>query len=75
MTDTKNLFLGKIDHTVRVAVDEAGVIAAAYTVMDFLLNSGFPTNEEIDFVLDRPFLFVVSSHDQLPLITGVVEQP
>lgn len=76
MTDTEQLFLGKIDHAVRVAVDEEGVIAAAYTVMDFPY-AGVPTipDDEIDFLLDRPFLFVVSSHDSLPLFAGVVEQP
>ena len=76
MTDTHGLCVGKIDHAVRVAVDEEGVIAAAYTVMDFPAT-GVPTipDDEIDFVLDRPFLFVVSSHDCLPLFAGVVEQP
>ena len=76
MTDAGGLFLGKIDHAVRVAVDEEGVIAAAYTVMDFPAGA-VPTipDDEIDFVLDRPFLFVVSSRDQLPLFAGVVEQP
>ena len=76
MTDTRQLFLGKIDHAVRVAVDEEGLIAAAYTVMDFPCED-VPTvpDNEIDFIADRPFLFVVSSHDNLPLFTGVVEKP
>jgi serine protease inhibitor len=30
--------------------------------------------EEIDFVLDRPFLFVVQS-DNMPLFTGIVNNP
>ena len=76
MTDAKKLYLGKIDHAVRVAVDEEGIIAAAYTVMDFPAT-GAPTipDDEIDFVLDRPFLFIVSSQNALPLFAGVVEQP
>ena len=76
MTDARELYVGKIDHAVRVAVDEEGVIAAAYTVMDILYSGvPIPPNNEIDFILDRPFLFVVSSHDSLPLFAGVVEQP
>lgn len=76
MTNTPRLSLGKIDHAVRVAVDEEGVLAAAYTVMDFPEAGEPPTpKDEIEFVLDRPFMFVVSSHDALPLFAGVVEQP
>lgn len=76
MVDGDGLFIGKIDHAARVAVDEEGVIAAAYTVM-MMYNTGMPIppDGEIDFVLDRPFLFAVTSRDNLPLFTGVVEQP
>lgn len=31
--------------------------------------------EEIDFVLDRPFLFVITGVEGLPLFAGVVNQP
>ena len=74
MTDAEDLFLGKIEHAVRVAIDEEGLIAAAYTVMDFPAL-GMPTipDDEIDFVLDRPFLFLVTK--DIPLFAGVVEQP
>lgn len=74
MTDVEDLALGKIDHAVRVAIDEEGVIAAAYTVMDIPAGC-VPTipDKEIDFILDRPFLFTVST--SIPLFAGVVEQP
>lgn len=72
MTDTGELFVSKIDHAVRVAIDEEGVVAAAYTVLR-VLNGGVPPEDEIDFTLDRPFLFLVT--DDVPLFAGVVEQP
>ena len=31
--------------------------------------------EEIDFVLDRPFLFYIESEDRLPMFTGIVYEP
>ena len=34
-----------------------------------------PPEEEVDFVLDRPFLFAVTSQDGLPLFVGIVHQP
>lgn len=76
LTDAENLAVGKIDHAARVAIDEEGVIAAAYTVIvTYDTAAPMPPEEEIDFVLDRPFLFMVTSQDQLPLFAGVVEQP
>ena len=34
-----------------------------------------PAEDEIDFVLDRPFIFVLRSRDGLPLLAGVVNEP
>ena len=34
-----------------------------------------PPEEVVDFVLDRPFLFVLASDDGLPLFAGTVAQP
>lgn len=31
--------------------------------------------EEVEFVLDRPFLFVITSNDGLPLFVGTVYRP
>lgn len=66
--------VGKIDHAVRVAIDEKGVVAAAYTVIE-MKDAGIPMPppDEIDFTLDRPFLFLIA--DDIPLFAGVVEQP
>ncbi len=67
--------LSKADHAVRVSVDEEGVAAAAYTVMA-MDGSGFiDPEEEIDFVLDRPFLFVIAGSDGMPEFVGVINDP
>ncbi len=67
-------FIGSIDHGCTIAVDEDGIIGAAYTV---IANAGAaePPDDTVTFTLDRPFLFVVTSTDNLPLFTGVVNQP
>ena len=67
-------WLDSVRHAARVAVDEEGVTAAAYTVM-LMCGSAMPPQEEMDFILDRPFLFVITSRDNLPLFAGVVNQP
>lgn len=61
-------------HGARVKIDEDGCEAAAYTVM-MMKNTAFIQNDEMDFVLDRPFIFVVTSNDGTPLFTGVVNSP
>lgn len=63
-----------IDHSARVIIDEEGVTATAYTAMR-LAGAAMPPDNEIDFVLDRPFLFVITSSDSLPLFIGIVNNP
>ena len=70
----RGMYLSKVDHSVRVQIDEEGVKAAAYTVMP---SAGAlpPSGEEVDFVLDRPFVFAIRSETGIPLFVGVVEIP
>lgn len=70
--------LNSVQHATRLAIDEEGIAAAAYTVMQFVLPLGLPPEElaeEVYLTLDRPFLFVITSHDNLPLFAGVVSEP
>lgn len=68
------IILTKADHAARVTVDEEGVKAAAYTVL-MMAGSAAPPDEKIDFVLDRPFIFVITGNSGLPLFVGVVNNP
>lgn len=72
--ESDGIFLSDANHAVRVAVDEEGVTAAAYTVM-MAAGAAEPPKDEIDFVLDRPFLFVITSPDNLPVFAGIVNDP
>lgn len=69
------LYVGKAQHAARVKVDEEGCEAAAYTVMFVYCGAAMPPDEEVDFVLDRPFLFAVTGETGLPLFVGAVNQP
>lgn len=74
LTQKDEGYISDVKHATRVAIDEKGVTAAAFTL---ILRAGGapPPVEEIDFVLDRPFLFCVESQDDLPLFTGIVNEP
>ena len=69
----KALTVGSVTHAATVEINEEGVAAAAFTfIMEF--GAVMPSENEIDFVLDRPFIFIIQSSDGLPLFAGVVNQ-
>lgn len=74
MTEDTEAYLSQAKHAARVAIDEEGVTAAAYTVM-MMAGSAAPPEEEVNFTLDRPFVFAITGADGLPLFVGVVHQP
>ncbi len=68
------IYVSQAKHAARVAVDEEGCVAVAYTVIG-MSGGTMPPEETVDFTLDRPFLFVISGPDGLPLFVGVVNRP
>ncbi len=73
-TDTDMpIYVSEATHAARVKIDEEGVEAAAFTVLE--PGAPMPPKREIYFTLDRPFLFAISSQDGLPLFAGVVNRP
>ena len=46
--------------------------AAAFTVMAVEGIADTMELEEVDFVLDRPFLFVITNQEGVPVFAGVV---
>ena len=75
MTKERNgLSVSQAQHAARVKIDEDGLEAAAYTIIA-IGEGAMIIEKEIDFTLDRPFLFVITGRDGMPLFTGVVNQP
>lgn len=70
--------LTSVKHAARVAVDEEGCTAASFVLGSWAGASG-PPPVEVDFTLDRPFLFMIElnvGYDaRTPLYIGVVNQP
>ncbi len=69
------LYLSKAKQSSRVAIDETGCVAASYTEMYLNAGSAPPEDDEIDFILDRPFIFVITGRSGMPMFIGVVETP
>lgn len=68
------LFAGGVEQSARVTVDEEGCTAAALTVIP-AAGAAMPPDEEVDFVLDRPFLFAITSNTGAVLFLGIVNTP
>ncbi len=70
-----NLAVSEAQHAARVKIDEDGVEAAAYTIIMVAETAFFEIPAEVDFVLDRPFVFAITDHNGLPTFIGVVNTP
>ena len=76
--EAEELLVSQVQHAARVKIDEEGCEAAAYTEILVATESAEleePEPEEVYFVLDRPFLFVLTNADGLPLFVGLVNHP
>jgi len=69
--DKKEIYLSKADHAAMIEIDEHGLTGAAYT--ELALTEGAVIEvDEMDFILDRPFMFIVTGADGSVLFSGVV---
>ncbi len=71
LTDA-SVYVEDISHGVRVKVDEEGVEAAAFTKLDFEATALI--QKEVDFVLDRPYAYVLQSKDGSMLLAGQITE-
>lgn len=68
-------YISGVNHAARVMVDEEGCTAASYVEMFVAAGASSPPELEIDFTLDRPFIFLIQTRDGWPLFAGVVNHP
>lgn len=72
--DNGDVWVTSVNQATRVAIDEKGVTAASYIEIPGA-GAAEPPQEIIDFILDRPFIFIVTNVNDLPLFAGVVNNP
>lgn len=70
-SERDDLYLSKAEHAALIEIDEHGVTGAAYTELAVAAGAAMP-EDEIDFILDRPFMFIVTGNDGSILFSGVV---
>ncbi len=68
------VWIQAVNQSTRVCIDEEGVTAASYIEIPGA-GAAQPPEDTIDFILDRPFVFVITNNYNLPLFAGVVNAP
>lgn len=71
----EQIYVDLIMHSARVKIDKYGCEGAAFTITSTKGTSAAVKDDPIEFILDRPFIFVVRSHDNSPLFIGAVYNP
>lgn len=74
ITSDLPVYLTGVNQAARVIIDEDGVKAASYIEIPGA-GAAEPPTDEVDMVLDRPFVFVIADTTGIPLFTGVVNEP
>ncbi len=74
LTDSPVIVVSEANHAARVVIDEEGCTATAFTEI-IGAGAAMPPEDEMDFILDRPFIFAVTSDTQQPLFIGTVNDP
>lgn len=69
--ELEGIVLDKAEQAAMVEVDEDGVIGAAYTELGMKMTSLMPEYETVDFVVDRPFMFVITGADGSAIFAGI----
>jgi serpin B len=73
MTDNM-AFISNIKQQTHIAIDEKGVEAAAFTQIDYCGSA--PSKEILaEMILDRPFIFAITSDNGTILFIGIVNNP
>ena len=74
ITSDSPVYVTAVNQAARVIIDEQGVKAASYIEIPGA-GAAMPPEEIIDFILDRPFLFVIADSGGIPLFIGAVNNP
>lgn len=70
-----SLFVSEFMQASRVMIDEKAVTAAAYTVIGIKEEKMPEESEEVDFIVNRPFIFIINNREGLPIFIGLVNSP
>ena len=75
ITNTDQTYISSAEHAARLMIDEQGCEAAAFTILEATATGVIEQPEEIEFIVDHPFLFLMAGVDSSPLMIGMINDP
>lgn len=72
--DWSDVWVDEIVHGARLKIDEKGAEGAAYVRVS-APGAAPPPDDRVEIKFDRPFVFVLTSNENLPLFVGIVHDP
>ena len=72
--DWDMIWVNKVVHGARLKIDEEGAEGAAYVKVT-APGAAPPLEDRVELKLDRPFVFVLTNSDNIPLFVGIVHNP
>lgn len=73
LTDESIAYISNVLQSTHIAIDENGCEASAYTQIDYCGSA--PPKDKAEMILDRPFLFTITSSEGVILFIGIVNNP
>ena len=68
------LYVERSKHEAGIEVNNDGTEAAAYTIIEIDEKAAMPHQNEVTFICDRPFAYIINTSDGLPLFMGTVNK-
>lgn len=75
LTSATNAYISEVLQESFITINEKGCEAAAYTKISMVTSGPAPSEEYAEMILDRPFIYTITSPDDVVLFMGVINNP
>ena len=75
LTSATSAYISEVLQESYISINEKGCEAAAYTKISMTTSGPAPSEEYADMILDRPFIYTITSPDDVVLFMGVINNP
>lgn len=75
LTSVAGAYVSEVLQETYISVHEKGCEAAAYTQISIETSAPVPSEEKAELILDRPFIYTITSPENVILFMGVINNP
>lgn len=75
LTSATSAYISEVLQETYISLNEKGVEAAAYTKISMTTSGPGPSEDYAEMILDRPFIYTITSPEDVVLFMGVINNP